>query len=319
MVDSLDEFDAEMRHFNQIYPRLGDGITSDYFSVDEFSERFVNSAQHLKLMHMNARSLFPKIDEFKVILASLQVDFNIICFSETWLTIDNVEFVEFPNFRHYYSVRGDGRRGGGVSIFVGSSIKCCALTDLFFHSFECVFVKCTVKNKSCIIGVIYRPPNSNIGEFFGELNILIGRLDKIKNCMKIICGDFNLDLLKTAEGDGNSLNFMNVMISSSLLPLIAKPTRVTDNGFSLIDNIFSSNPSAVSGIIPTDLSDHYLIFSVFENFFIDSRFDDGARSIKYRKLDEFAMESLYDSLSTTDFATVFSCESVNIGVLLLTL
>ena len=62
---------------------------------------------------------------------------------------------------------------------------------------------------------------------------------------------------------------MNLMYSHSLLPLITRPTRVAENSISLIDNIFSLNPkSVVSGIIPTDISDHYLVFSIFENFFI---------------------------------------------------
>ena len=48
-------------------------------------------------------------------------------------------------------------------------------------------------------------------------------------------------------------------------PMINKPTRVTSNSASLIDNIFinrTHNKNHTSGILYTDISDHFPIFII---------------------------------------------------------
>ena len=51
------------------------------------------------------------------------------------------------------------------------------------------------------------------------------------------------------------------MYSLSLLPIIGKPTRITDNSATLIDNFFINGPcNFESGILISDISDHYPIF-----------------------------------------------------------
>ena len=51
-------------------------------------------------------------------------------------------------------------------------------------------------------------------------------------------------------------------MSASFLPLISKPTRVANQSATLIDNIFCNIlPLPESGIILSDISDHYPIFA----------------------------------------------------------
>ena len=54
------------------------------------------------------------------------------------------------------------------------------------------------------------------------------------------------------------------MFSHLLNPMITKPTRLTSNTTSLIDNIFTNNVTclSVNGPIVNDLSDHLPIFSI---------------------------------------------------------
>ena len=49
--------------------------------------------------------------------------------------------------------------------------------------------------------------------------------------------------------------------------MITKPTHITSNTTSLIDNIFTNNVTclSVNGLIVNDLSDHVPIFSVDEH------------------------------------------------------
>ena len=58
-------------------------------------------------------------------------------------------------------------------------------------------------------------------------------------------------------------NFINQMISKNFLPIINRPTRVTPHSCSLIDNIFCNRVDEVesSGVITTNISDHYPVFA----------------------------------------------------------
>lgn len=66
--------------------------------------------------------------------------------------------------------------------------------------------------------------------------------------------------MKTAE-------FVNTMFSMSFHPLILKPSRITKDTASLIDNIFFINLAEgkiVSGSLLTDVSDHLPVFVVLQ-------------------------------------------------------
>ena len=60
--------------------------------------------------------------------------------------------------------------------------------------------------------------------------------------------------------------FVALMFSNLLYPMIPKPTHITSNTTSLIDNIFTNNVTclSVNGPILNDLSDHlqFLFFSI---------------------------------------------------------
>ena len=63
------------------------------------------------------------------------------------------------------------------------------------------------------------------------------------------------------------------MLTSSYIPLINKPTRVTETTATIIDNIFtnSNNWNNISrGILPTDVSDHFSIFCILPGQMIET-------------------------------------------------
>ena len=83
----------------------------------------------------------------------------------------------------------------------------------------------------------------------------------------MLCGDFNIVLLN--KDCNNSTSFLNTMYSLSLLQIfISKPTRITDNFATLIDNFFINEPcNFESGRLISDISDHFPIFFSHKNFF----------------------------------------------------
>ena len=98
--------------------------------------------------------------------------------------------------------------------------------------------------------------------------MFIESLDKIFTDNKpktsmFICGDFNIDLLKYEEHVG-SAKFIDTMYSNGLYPLIDKPTRITQQSATLIDNIFTNdiNHDIICGLLINDISDHLPVFSI---------------------------------------------------------
>ena len=77
-------------------------------------------------------------------------------------------------------------------------------------------------------------------------------------------GDINIDLLKIEKNE-NSRNYANSLISSSCKCLINIPTRV--NSAALLDHAYTSRLKNIllSGVLVTDISDHYPIFSLISN------------------------------------------------------
>ncbi len=78
-------------------------------------------AASLYIAHINTRSLLPKIEEIRFLIK--KTDLDILCISETRLS-DKVSDNEV--YIHGYTVkrqdRLDGRRGGGVCMYVKNTL-----------------------------------------------------------------------------------------------------------------------------------------------------------------------------------------------------
>ena len=78
-------------------------------------------------------------------------------------------------------------------------------------------------------------------------------------------GDFNIDLLKTESCDFSN-RFSEQLFTSSFLPLITRPTTITEHTATLIDNIFTNDleliESSKNGLIFSDISDHLPVFHI---------------------------------------------------------
>ena len=110
----------------------------------------MNNVTKINLLHFNARSLLPKLDNLK--LECIVSNPHIVCISETWLdsTITDNELT----INNYNLVRLDrNRHGGGIAVFVhvdftyhviftgNCNFECIVLSQLIYVNF--VFVYCT--------------------------------------------------------------------------------------------------------------------------------------------------------------------------------
>ena len=141
---------------------------------------------------------------------------------------------------HVSNVRS-AKRGGGVSIFIDRNVPFRLRAELT-RSDECIFVeidKVVFKTKASItVGVMYRPPNTNVDKFNESLCELCDVINPSNKNVYIV-GDFNIDLLK--HNDHSSTNeFVDTIYGYSLIPSITRPTRVTSRTSTLIDNMLFS-------------------------------------------------------------------------------
>lgn len=121
----------------------------------------------------------------------------------------------------------------------------------------------TSNNKpNIIIGCIYRHPSANMPGFTEELKTIIKSLNNRKQHVYII-GDVNINLLRYNEHT-NTEDYLNMLYSNNFLPLITKPTRLTDHSSTLIDHIYTNAPiqNTTSGIALADISDHLPVFCI---------------------------------------------------------
>ena len=88
----------------------------------------VVGAKGLKIIHVNTRSVLNKLDELKLKLAS----FDIIVFTETWLTrdIDN-SLLDWEGFNLVRQDRDQNRnkKGGGVCVYIRNTIRFSRIVD----------------------------------------------------------------------------------------------------------------------------------------------------------------------------------------------
>ena len=120
-------------------------------------------------------------------------------------------------------------------------------------------------------------------------------------------GDFNIDLLKFQRHDKTKY-FIESMLTTGYLPVITKPTRITDHR-PLLDHIYSNSKSQnyQSGIIITDVADHFGTLYV-------SRKKSPITVSNYKYIREMKIENVIhfkQILSATDFSPVLACDGPN--------
>ena len=143
-------------------------------------------SQCFSLCHINIRSIKANLSQCENYLQLLSIDFPVIAITETWLNdISDLYSLSGYNFTEQH--RSD-KCDGAVGIFVHDHMNYSERNDLsVFNEYgESLFIEIDrtniIKEKNIVIGVVYRPPNTDIPHF---IDIMKDTLDKIKNKNKI--------------------------------------------------------------------------------------------------------------------------------------
>ena len=133
------------------------------------------------------------------------------------------------------------------------------MNDYFASDFVQLSHESIKSTRDIIVGVIYRKPNTDVKSFVHEMSNLLSLLQQT-NKVVYIMGDYNINLLNV-HTHISTADFIDMMYAYSFFSLITKPTRVTGNIATLIDNIFCNDVDCLdmmNGIFYNDISDHFL-------------------------------------------------------------
>jgi len=254
--DKFDECDPD-----HIFPMP----TSEYSSISTMNSSFQKAGSGaLSMLHCNIRSLSKNLNLLNDMLCCLNDSPDIIAISETRLNNNSVSNIDLVNYNFFHN--DSPTTAGGAGIYISKNLKTIMRPDL--HLSMPLVESCWLEIDPCnnkahiIVGCVYRHPSANIEDFTSKLDALLKNLNQ-KKYQIFILGDINIDFLK-CNTHSLTEDYLEMLYTNNMLPVITKPTRITSHTATLIDHIYTNsfNQQTVSGIATVDISDHLPVFCI---------------------------------------------------------
>ena len=218
----------------------------------------------ISIISINMRSLQKKLALLEDFIYSLDKRPEILAVTETRLNANSVCNVDLLNYELYHT--DSPTLAGGSAIYIIKTLKSIPRLDIKFdvQLVELCWVEINPYNGKApiLIGSIYRHPGALVEEFTKYLDYLI---IKLQNRYQLyILGDMNIDFLKYNHHTQTE-EYLDMLHSNNISPIITKPTRITNYTATLIDHIYTNNTNQmISGIVTVDISDHLPTFCIVD-------------------------------------------------------
>lgn len=220
-----------------------------------------NSADGLRIVHLNIQSYFHHIDELRIDLRRQVPD--IILISETWLKswhLDGMLCIE--GYKLVRNDRSDEKRGGGVGLLIKEGLKFNIILKSSFteRMSEFIIVEVVCESSKILVACVYNPHKScSMSNFMECLEQLSSKYIEI-----VVGGDINLNLMDDA--DFKVRNFllqvdslgMSIVNTSSPTHFQGAPTLLDIFMVSKVDTVLQYQQLSAPGY-----SKHDLIFMVY--------------------------------------------------------
>lgn len=203
----------------------------------------------LKLIHQNINRFSGKIPDIELLIDKHSP--HILCFSETWLKPTKMSF-NINTFSIASLFNRTISEGGGTIILCKSNIQFKERKDITSCSIERHCEIACAELEDIIILCVYKPPTANFDLFTTCLENALVKLSRSSKT-SLVCGDFNIDLLKESK---EKLILISLLGSFNLCSLFMAPTRITTSSATCIDNVFTNCPIREKEIISGVRSDH---------------------------------------------------------------
>ena len=215
--------------------------------------------QSIRIGHVNAQSLVPKVDVINKLLTSERLD--LLCVSETWLTPETLSrFMVFPGYvmlrrDRASSTHGQRVRGGGVAIIHRDNIQCQVIQTPETRLLETLWLSVTWRGgRPAVVGVAYRPPSGSVCQAVEELQEQLREV-LLRNRPVFLLGDLNINVLNSQAADVR--RYQTALAELSLTQLIDRPTHLLPTPTAL-DHVITNVkvPAVRAEVLKTDISDH---------------------------------------------------------------
>ncbi|CAM5117140.1 unnamed protein product [Natator depressus] len=182
------------------------------------------SAGSLNCLYTNAQSLGNKQGELEVLVMS--GNYDMIGITETWWDNSHDWSTVMDGYK-LFRKDTQGRKGGGVALYVREQYDCSELQYETAEKPECLWIKFrSVSNKSdVVVGVCYRPPDQGdeVDEaFFRQL------AEATRSHALVLMGDFNFPDIcweSNTVVHRQSRKFLESVGDNFLVQVLDKPTR----------------------------------------------------------------------------------------------
>jgi len=237
---------------------------SAYYDINSLNH--VVDKQNLFLLHFNVRStgIQKNVDKLATFLTEVTALPDAIAISETKLKPKQHSInIDIPG---YNFIRCDSsKNSGGFYLKENIDYKVINENKIGLDFVEDLWVEIQSTTGPVMLSVIYRHP-TNIAKDYEDLSAKLYDIFYELNSRKqnfYALGDYNIDLMNIKTNNSIRTHVNNIM-SLPCKCAIDLPTRITDHSKTIIDHIYIGNNSAnysyKSGVIISDLSDHYGTF-----------------------------------------------------------
>lgn len=248
---------------------------SEYLEPCDVEQLSLSKSNSLNAIHLNIRGLGGKRDKLELLVKSFEerayrLDIIMVC--ETFINKNNKNVCAIDGYNFEQKFRSS-KMGGGVGIYITKSAKYVMRDDLavFVEGiYESVFIELlNEKGKNIIVGEVYRVPGTDEKLFLENIKCLLDKTKKEKKQL-LMGSDQNMDYLKI-NFHFNTNKLFDLVTAYGAIPVITKPTRITNSSATLIDNIYINmelTSDYKSAILLYDISDHLPCF-ISINYKID--------------------------------------------------
>ncbi len=272
----------------------------------------------MKIGAWNLRSIRNKFEELKLIM--LQPDeLDILCVTESHLKKEDkdadyeikAEEKSPPLYNMLRRDRTNQDGGGGIIMYIRSEIPHFRREDLEqkqdYDDIECVWAEIKYPNSpGILVCAVYRAPDYSLNMFMERFEPIM-ETAFMENKELIVLGDFNMDY---TNGFDDHQGWKLFIESFSLYQMINTPTRVTEESATIIDHIYTTEPSNIAAVMVPVIgtSDHYPVCYTRNS---RGSVKNKHISIKYRSFKRFNEASFISDLENQPWHRVNQFEDPN--------
>lgn len=256
----------------------------------------------LTVFHLNIQCLRNKVEVFDAFLADKNYD--IVCLTEHWLTYDEVDFVNFTNYKVVSFFCRTSHIHGGVLILARRSVGCVGMDWVAGLSveFTCELCSISIPDMNAVVIATYRTGTGDLGSFQDITGEVLERILHNLTVTVVLVWDFNIHF---NEPGSVALDFVNFLGTFGLRRTVFEPTRLKN----CIDNAFTNADNFDSTVLKPFLSDHY---AVHVSFHLSNVRTECSSYIKLRSITDSGLFKLYNIIESVDWSFLDYDVSVSI-------